>query len=38
MVDKNHRMNGFEIPVFAILLIALGAIILAGELTETRNQ
>jgi hypothetical protein len=28
----------FEIPVFAILLIVLGVIILAPELTEKRNQ
>lgn len=28
----------FEIPVFAILLIVLGAIILAPELTGRRNQ
>jgi len=28
----------FEIPVFAILLITLGVIILAGELTGSKNQ
>ena len=28
----------FEIPVFAILLIVLGVMILAGELTRNRNQ
>ena len=28
----------FEIPVFAILLIVLGMMILAGELTRNRNQ
>ena len=28
----------FEIPIFAILLIVLGAIILAPELTGKRNQ